>query len=969
MKKKRNALIAAEIVLLVLCAFLMYALQTYLFYRNADREIELTFQDVDRIVAQTQEDTTNNYDSYEMIHKAKARMARYYIRNDEDTGFTLASTQKLKELLNVSNVYLSDSEGNIAFFAEPSYISNFTTGDVQFFTDMEKIKGKTDVSDVVYFTVHSTEKSDEMMLRSYCAASFSNGYYVVIEDDAAGLFELQDESVSWEVILPRITLGRNGFVFALESNGWVTAFSNSDENQVKTSSELGVSMSDIRDGMRETLILQGESYYCGVKYYSDQMEYIICAIPSEEMTSDVLFVTAIPFFVVFILLSIQLLYSLMLMGERENTAGFRLFLFKRMTVLLMLSILITIGISLYTQVLYAMYLQAQSNKQEADALSDSLYRNEEVQKNMSDEYYSDLEDLTVLAARFISDNTRQITRKNLADIAANLGAEHVLLYDRNGVVTLSDAYYKGIKLSVNKRDLSYEFRKVLTGTPVLVQQEINEDYLDKPYRYVGAIVTDANDELNGFVQLAFPPDFLSTSLSGTSMDTLPSTFSGRNNAFAFIVDGNENTLIYYPESDMIGDPVEDYGLGEDMIQDEFFSFVWFDGENRLLYSRTWKDNLIFTAASVSLIAMESISRGIFISIAGIIIQLLFFLSMIIIIGKTDVSEEASADVTWEDEKHKKLVERKAADGMLRLLTVSFFVFSGIISIMLFMKNLLFVNNDVLLFLLNGYWNNDIHVFSITACWISICVIYFAVSLILIMLELTGKLMNSRGETIVRMQISFVRYIAVIGAAFYCARLLGAPTDTLLASAGIITVVLGFGAQSLVTDVLAGLFIIFEKSFKVGDIIRMDGEEWRGRVLEIGIRNTRVMDIDENNIKIIHNSSLNQIINLTDLPTFVYTSIGTEYGDKLCEIEEIIARELPGIHERIPKAIEGPMYSGVYELGDSSVVLRFKTICRNEDFVPVRYAVNRELKLMFDRHSINVPFNQVVINYREEDPSE
>ena len=241
-------------------------------------------------------------------------------------------------------------------------------------------------------------------------------------------------------------------------------------------------------------------------------------------------------------------------------------------------------------------------------------------------------------------------------------------------------------------------------------------------------------------------------------------------------------------------------------------------------------------------------------------------------------------------------------------------------------------------------------------------VYFAVSLLLLTLELTGRLMNSRGETVVRMLMSFVRYIAVIGTVFYCARILGAPTDTLLASAGIMTVVLGFGAQSLVTDILAGLFIIFEKAFKVGDIIRMDGENWRGRVLEIGIRNTRVRDIDENSIKIIHNSSLNQIVNLTDEPTLVYTSIGTEYGAELERIEEIIRKELPGIHERIPAAIEGPRYSGVYDLGDSAVILRFVTSCRNEDYFRVRFDVNRELKLMFDRHSINVPFPQIVLNH-------
>ncbi|MBO6146293.1 MAG: mechanosensitive ion channel [Lachnospiraceae bacterium] len=968
MKRKRNTLIAIGFVLLVLCTLLMYMLQSYLFYRNADREMELTFEDIDRIVVQAEEETTDTYDSYVMIHEAKTRMAKYYIRNDEDTGYSGASMKSLKSLLNVENVYLVDENGEIAYSASPTSLTGFTEGEAPYFDEMKKVARSNEVSMMDFYAVSAADDPEDVRYHSFCAAPLSTGYYVVIDDDASGYFELQEEANSWQAILPRITLGRNGFVFAVDISGWVSAFSDDDEPQITDTEGLGIKMTDLKDGYRGNLILQGDSYYCGVKYYDIEQTYIICAIPSEEITSNVLVVTAVPLFVTFIFLSLQLLYSLMLAEERlggydaSGQGSFRRFLVKKMAVLLVLSVLFTFASSLYSQGLYATYLQAQSNRQEADALAESLWRDEEMQKSTSEEYYSALENLTTLAAKFISNNNRQITRRNLADMAGSLGAEHILLYDRDGEVILSDAYYKGLKISTNPRVLSYEFNKVLTGTPVLAQQQIDEEYLDQPYRYVGAIVTDADDQPNGFVQLAFAPDYLASSLSVSSMESLPSTFSGRNNAFAFTVEGEDKTFLYYPDADLIGEPVEDYGLTDEMMLDGYFTRISFEGEERLLYCGFWEKDLLFTAASVNLITMESISRGVLISIAGVVIQMLFFLAILLINGGKNTAPEGMNDEIGMDEDRKKTVETLAASRIMGLLRVSFFIFAGVICAVVIMKDLLFKSNDVLLDLLNGCWNSGIHIFSVTACWISICMVYFAVSLLLLTLELTGRLMNSRGETVVRMLMSFVRYIAVIGMVFYCARILGAPTDTLLASAGIMTVVLGFGAQSLVTDILAGLFIIFEKAFKVGDIIRMDGESWRGRVLEIGIRNTRVRDIDENSIKIIHNSSLNQIVNLTDEPTLVYTSIGTEYGAELERIEEIIRKELPGIHERIPAAIEGPRYSGVYDLGDSAVILRFVTSCRNEDYFRVRFDVNRELKLMFDRHSINVPFPQIVLNH-------
>ncbi|MBO6111421.1 MAG: mechanosensitive ion channel [Lachnospiraceae bacterium] len=969
MKKNKTTLIIIEIILFAVCILLMVQLQIHLFQRNADREMELTFEDTDRIMEQAVEDMSSNFDSYELIHQAKAKMAKYYIRNDEDTGYTGVSMSKLKIMLNVSNVFLTDSDGNIIYQAEAAPFENLNNEYLPFFDEMDVPDGSGGISQIEYILVEKKDDPENMDLQSFCAATLSNGYYVVVEDDASGL-ELQEETNSYEELLPRITLGRNGFVFSIEDDGYVSAFSDEDEVQIRDIKELGIKMGDLKDGFKGYLTLDGDSYYCGIKHYEDYGCNIICAIPAGEITSNVFVVTVVPLFVVFIFLTLQTIYSLMLMGEyrgkddKGRNVSLRMYLFKKMAFLLALSVLFTVAISLYVQGLYAMYLQTYSNREEAEKLSASLHVNEEVQKQTSEDYYNDLELLSQLAARFISNNPNMTTRHALKDIAKNLGAEHILLYDSSGTVAASDEYYRGLKLSKDPEDLSYQFRKVLTGTQVFAQQEVDKTYLEEPYRYVGAIVTDENDELNGFVQLAFSPDYLGTSLNTSTVETLPSTFSGRNNAFVFILDSKEKTFLYYPNEEMVGDKASDYGLTDEMMQDEFTSRVLFDGQERLLYCVAWEKDLIFTAASVSVITMESISRGIYISLAGIMILCLFFVIILISAGNGEVVSTETARERWNDESQKKLIESLAAGHIMKLINSSLFVFSGVVCFIMLMKDIIFKSRPALLNLLNSQWNTGIHIFSVTACWISLCIIFFTMSLMLMMLEMTGRLVTSRGVTVIRMLMSFIRYIAVIGGAFNCAMLLGAPMNTLLASAGLLTVVVGLGAQSLVTDILAGLFIIFEKAFKVGDIIKMGG--WRGRVLEIGIRNTRVMDMDENSIKIIHNSSMNEIVNLSDLPTCIYSTIGTEYSDNLEEIEEIIKRELPYIQERIPEAIEGPLYRGVWELADSAVVLKFMTKCANEDYYTVIYAVNRELKLMFDRNGINVPFPQVVLNTREEE---
>ena len=90
-------------------------------------------------------------------------------------------------------------------------------------------------------------------------------------------------------------------------------------------------------------------------------------------------------------------------------------------------------------------------------------------------------------------------------------------------------------------------------------------------------------------------------------------------------------------------------------------------------------------------------------------------------------------------------------------------------------------------------------------------------------------------------------------------------------------VIGLGAQSLVADILAGMFIIFEGEFQVGDIVTVG--DWRGTVVEIGIRTTKIQDGGQN-IKIISNKDVCGVINMTRDYSYAWVDLGIEYGESL-----------------------------------------------------------------------------------------
>lgn len=218
--------------------------------------------------------------------------------------------------------------------------------------------------------------------------------------------------------------------------------------------------------------------------------------------------------------------------------------------------------------------------------------------------------------------------------------------------------------------------------------------------------------------------------------------------------------------------------------------------------------------------------------------------------------------------------------------------------------------------------------------------------------------SKRGITIVKLLESFVKWIVAIVAVILVLGAWGVETATLLAGAGILTLVIGLGAQSLVSDIVAGMFMVFEGEFQVGDIVIIN--DWRGTVQEIGIRTTKIVDAG-GNVNIVNNSEIKTVINQTQEVSVAKCTVGIEYGESLPRVEIIIRDNLEKIKANIPAILEGPYYKGVSALNSSSVDLLFVAKCKEEDIYQVQRDMNREIKMLFDENDVNIPFPQVVLN--------
>jgi len=247
---------------------------------------------------------------------------------------------------------------------------------------------------------------------------------------------------------------------------------------------------------------------------------------------------------------------------------------------------------------------------------------------------------------------------------------------------------------------------------------------------------------------------------------------------------------------------------------------------------------------------------------------------------------------------------------------------------------------------------DTLVKAISAIFISLIVIW----ILLFILRIVGS-RGSRRKTISRLLSSFVKYIGAIIIMMIVLSVWGVDTGTLLASVGLIGLVIGFGAQSLVSDILAGLFIVFENCFQVGDIITV--KDFRGMVVDMGLRTTQIKDTSDN-VMIINNSELKSLINMSQHGSFAVCDIAFEYSENIEKVEQIVAINSKAIAKKLEKMTSAPVSKGVIDFTDRGVVLRFVAGCSENDRIQLNRDFAREMKLLFDRYKIKIAVPRVSV---------
>ncbi len=228
--------------------------------------------------------------------------------------------------------------------------------------------------------------------------------------------------------------------------------------------------------------------------------------------------------------------------------------------------------------------------------------------------------------------------------------------------------------------------------------------------------------------------------------------------------------------------------------------------------------------------------------------------------------------------------------------------------------------------------------------------------------------GQRAETIGALLRSVATFVVWLVALFMVLSELGLDLAPLIAGAGIVGIAVGFGAQNLVRDFLSGIFMLIEDQFGVGDVI--DAGPASGMVEGVSLRSTRLRDI-EGNVWHIPNGTIERVANKSQQWSRALLDVQVSYGTDTRHAADVI-KQVAGAMWKEPawaNTILGePEVWGVETLGADGVAIRLAVKTSPAEQWKVARELRARIKVAFERHGIEIPFQQRVVWHRDGEDS-
>lgn len=215
----------------------------------------------------------------------------------------------------------------------------------------------------------------------------------------------------------------------------------------------------------------------------------------------------------------------------------------------------------------------------------------------------------------------------------------------------------------------------------------------------------------------------------------------------------------------------------------------------------------------------------------------------------------------------------------------------------------------------------------------------------------------RQRTIAKLLQSVISYVVYFSAIFAILSKLDIQVAGLLAGAGIVGLAVGFGAQSLVKDVITGFFIIFEDQFGVGDYIKINTAE--GTVIEIGLRTTKINGATGEQY-IIPNGAIGDVVNYSVNNSKIFVDLQMMTDADFEKAEQIITEYLSTLPEVHQELVAIPVFLGVQNVKGTEVTIRIVAETLPQQQYGVARTIRRDVTQLFEENDIPMAHPKMMV---------
>lgn len=633
--------------------------------------------------------------------------------------------------------------------------------------------------------------------------------------------------------------------------------------------------------------------------------------------------------------------------EEYNAKVFR----RRIIVNIVFTIVINVITGVYAQYFYlvaACSMQDRNLITEADRLiSTESGTTEEMRQHTRNEYLN----IARLIGSYLSDDTERQNSSELSELKNIFALDSIVVYDSQGKERVSDGSVWNVSFPNDPEDAAYALNNLRYGRSGVFLDPHENRFTGRTNSAAAVILRGDGASPSGYLEIDISAAKTGSVFGNRSLyEQIVDSFAD-NTAYVVMIDEETRTLAETPWRDDNSITAESAGFIEDSLQPGYFSNLSI--RNSESYVSTGRVpgrvmTVVRPASFLKSIDLRFVAGIILITLLGSVIPLYYM--------RLRRNTPMVYDESPFDRKDSLPVQIRNAeevirpeDRMGRLMHILLLI-AIVVMVVLFYGQFV-IQKEIPLFteIMQYKWNKGLNIFALTY---NIAIIEWTALSVFVLrriLRRIGQMSNAHGETITRLLRSAIRYISVIIVCYVILLNFGFNPEALASSAGLIGIAVGIGARDLITDIVAGLFIIFDRDYEVGDIVEVD--DFTGYVHEIGMRVTKLTSLDGNE-KIINNRNMVNVVNKSG-PEAINIRFRVPYDTDINHLNRLIEEEAPLLMEKYPKLKSKPVFVGIKSFEEDMILCGLYATCDQKDHSVMTPKLAYELKRILDENGISM----------------